>query len=164
MPNIVTDHLLIKNPNSAKVFTAGVTASFGVATTSGTSVTASVACPDNVTCGLTASPLMLKIQGKQTYELCGSGLSYDKTFPCEYAAPDWCPTTTFNTTVGEGFDYTAVCISFLAVWRMNLTSTVDPSCCRPQHRQRTGLEGCRLCRLHGGRDCTRLGRVPRHHP
>jgi len=50
---------------------------------------------------------VLKVEGTQTVNLCGSGLSADKTFPCTNTAPDWCPTTVFNATVGTASPFTA---------------------------------------------------------
>lgn len=74
----------------------------------GTSLSAGIDCPANCTCGITSSPLVVKVGGKMTAQLCGSTNSADKTFPCTDPAPSWCPTTTFNMTVGKEYAFRSV--------------------------------------------------------
>lgn len=93
------------------IFSVGLSVGWGIAKYSGTSLSATVTCPDNVSCGLTAQPLMLEVKGLYTAYLCGSQFSADKTYPCTNFAPPWCPRTVFNATIGQSYAYTAVCAS-----------------------------------------------------
>ena len=68
-----------------------VTLSFGLIVTKGAQVSATIICPPNVVCGLTAAAQYLHVEGTQTMHYCGWDGSIDpETYPCEFSPSSQC--------------------------------------------------------------------------
>ena len=68
-----------------------VSLSFGITWTKGAQVSATVMCPPNMVCGLTAAAQYLHVEGTQTMQYCGWDGNIDpNTYPCEFTANPAC--------------------------------------------------------------------------
>jgi hypothetical protein len=84
-----------------------VTLSYGVTWNKGAQVSASVYCPDNIICGLTAAAQYLHVEGTQTMHYCGWDGNIDpNTYPCQYPPSPQCEYP--NVQPGVPYPYVAV--------------------------------------------------------
>ena len=81
----------VSSPGVVSQASAQVTLSFGITWTEGAQVSATVMCPPNIVCGLTAAAQYLHVEGTQTMHYCGwDGLIDPNTYPCELSPNPLC--------------------------------------------------------------------------